>query len=448
MVGFLVALCFLSAYFAFNLSLFDSGKRIFTVILLFLIVFYDFIFIPIESYFTDTTYFIAKAWREYLVVFLSILLFFHIVITGKIYSKGFEIKLLIVIGIISIAGIISGIIHGYTFFSIVMSWRDYFLPILIAFLLYKVGIFKSLDITTLKITLLIFSVIIVVYGSYQYFYFDGDYTQLWSYEFIYRGKVEKFQQDPRFVQYTFIRDGNLRSSSVFVSPIEYGLFLVVPALFCFNKIISKSTFPIRVFYILFFVVLIIGIYTTQVRASFVALGIAIISCIAIRFIKKMNFALLIIFPLLLVGLTFFLIIYGFSAVEDTSALGRIVQYAKAPGLFEFAGMGLGVSVAESAFDSWYLSSMAVFGVFGLIYFYLTLSIFKYLYTLRIQSLSIRLPNDFVCLLYTVIGYFCAYIYIFAFHYSVASAQLLLLYILTFLMIAKLQVRLFEETNEA
>jgi len=296
---------------------------------------------------------------------------------------------------------------------------------------------------TLKNTLLILSVLITFYGLYQYIFFNGNYSSLWNFEFVLRGKIEKFQRDPRFVQYTFLRNGNLRSSSVFVSPIEYGLFLVAPSLICFNSLFEKRNLLFKVGYFLLFAIFFLGLLSTQVRATYISLAVGIITILLLRIFKRLNFKILLIGPLTLAVMTFLYLLSGFLIFKDSSALGRIAQYAKFPKVFELMGKGIGAPVANTAFDSWYLSSAAVFGIMSPIYIVLTFYIFNQLYKLKRKASHSKIDVEEKGLLNVTIAYFCSFIFIFAFHYSIASAQILLLYLLSFLMISKLQYRILE-----
>tara|TARA_R110001583_G_scaffold59697_1_gene177500 strand:+ start:84011 stop:85186 length:1176 start_codon:yes stop_codon:yes gene_type:complete len=377
---------------------------------------------------TENVVFILKAWQEYLFLFLILIL---IVEKGSSNKKMFFLLLLLLF--LSFYGIVSSIINGFGIQDSILGWRMYLLPILIPCLIYLNGGFKNIDnqifYKYLK-GLLFFIIIYALYQNAIFKHYDGQDVIFATDNFRQKGEYvlrkslwfyEYFGSDhilPGW--FNLVRDGKIRATSIFVSPIIFAQFLGVLGSFFMAKFTySRKKFSTAIL----IVITLYGIYLTQVRAGLIFYLITFIIIYFDKKVKHDNYLILGL-PLFLVVLTFFSLM--FFKVGDASTIGRLGQYEELFRYFKIFGFGFGSGKSIIAYDSLIISVIFGLGIFSLIYFKIHLIVLN-----GIRQLNIQEKNQKTYLGIGLISCFSAYTYIIFFHFSLGSAPIKFIYFLTF-----------------
>ncbi|WP_338358634.1 hypothetical protein [Yeosuana marina] len=334
---------------------------------------------------------------------------------------------------LSFYGIILSVINGMPLKETILSWRMYLLPILLPCLVYLNDGFKNVNTAFfykfLKTTLFI----LVLFALYQNLLFKflngGQLTflsknfrseagtilkkALWFYEYFGADYIL-----PRW--FNMIRNGNIRATSFFVSPIIFAQFLGVIGSILMGKFLySKRKINVLIMLAITF----FGIYLAQVRAGFIFFIITFFIIYFNRKTKIKNYVIIGL-PLLLVGITFIgLILFK---VGDASTLGRLVQYSELFKGFKFIGYGLGSPRSIISYDSLIISVFFAFGIFAFLYFKLHLNILK-----SVNRFHQVVIDEYSFLAIGLMGAFSAFVYISFFHFSIGSAPIRFFYFIVF-----------------
>ena len=167
-----------------------------------------------------------------------------------------------------------------------------------------------------------------VYSIYEYVTFNGSYENIWRYQSLLSSKMEvNSDYNEAQLAYQMVRDDNLRAAGFLVSALiaAYIYGFIAIHLICNILIFKKSR---RVFLDgMLLVAYIVFSYITQVRTSFLMVGIALLFIYSLRLVKsgKAKQAVAIGASVSLVtGL--FVFLSSNVGVKDASSLGRIDQY--------------------------------------------------------------------------------------------------------------------------
>tara|TARA_R110000868_G_scaffold82956_10_gene234163 strand:+ start:63613 stop:64773 length:1161 start_codon:yes stop_codon:yes gene_type:complete len=372
--------------------------------------------------------FLLKAWQEYLFLFL---IFILLVKKGGFNKKIFSLLLLLLF--LSFYGIINSIINGYGIQDSILGWRMYLLPILLPCLVYLNGGFKNIDTNFFYKYLQGLLFLLILYALYQnviFNYYDGQYVIFTAENFRQKGEYvlrkslwfyDFFGSDHMLPSwFNLVRNGKIRATSIFVSPIIFAQFLgVLGTIFMAKFVYSKN----RISTSLMIIITLYGIYLTQVRAVLI---FYIITFVIIYFDKKIkhNNYLILGLPLVLVVITFFSLI--FFKVGDASTVGRLDQYEELLREFKIMGFGFGSDKSIIAYDSLIISVLFGLGIFSLLYFKLHLIVLD-----KIRQLNLTVVNNKTYLGVGLISCFSAYTYIVFFHFSLGSTPIKFIYLLTF-----------------
>jgi hypothetical protein len=227
----------------------------------------------------------------------------------------------------------------------------------------------------------------------------------------------------------YVREGTVRVTSLFVSPIVLAEFLVIPMIIVMAKILYATRISDKTRGL---VMLISMLYVSYMTSTRIGILLALISLTIFFLLTKAKLSAGILW-LFIVGIlfsTFFsLIILN---VGDDSAQGRLTQYIEMVNIFSMKGYGFGSPQTDVYFDSMYISVLMLFGAAAFIYFLLHLLIVQTIYsTLRfIVDINERILSI------TAITLALSFSFAFAFHYSIGSGTISLLYFILFLAFSK------------
>jgi len=372
---------------------------------------------------------VLLTWKE--VFFLELITIYIIQKTIKDnfrFSKG-ELIFWLSIAFFSIYGLTLGISNGIV--PVIKSWRSYLFPFVFFYLIaYFLDVKKDSFFKFINYLIIFFGTVMAIYSIYSFLIFSGNLNDIWDYKFVLDAKMKAGLIDARFVDYQFLRNGNLRASGFFVSALEYAMFMPIPTLlsfgyFKFNKNIKK------IFFAIITVINFFGIYVAQVRAGILLVFMGIILMFLIDKFKP-SLRYLLFSQFLLIMVTFLSMIFG-DYVHDASALGRILQYVMAFMNFKVIGYGLGSKFVTTMFDSWYISIFMLFGVVGVFFLYAHIHILKKIYNYKFEFNNNH--HLFISWI-TISSYFVMVFYLFSIHFSVGSHQLYILYLYVFLLLKR------------
>jgi hypothetical protein len=427
----LLTIFFISLYIGCASLLFTRMRQYFFYIVIFFLTVNDLVFVPLNDTLSPSLLVISKAWKE---IFIAALLLFNLMRSSPGRPASFSrsmVRITSVILVLSMLGFAvgaarSGLGEG------IQQWRRYFVPILLALLLASSGVSQKTSPRTLIRLLLAISCTMAIVAIYENWTFSGDFTKLWYYDFVAQAK-ESINTDAHLLQYQFMRGDELRSTGFFISAIEYSLFNAFALTYAIISIYTARNFPSRMGFMLISALLAWGEIVANVRIGWVVCALALSSVAQIQAFRTRSFIKLSILPLTVLVLSFALIIVN-KADLDASSVGRLAQYASVPATFKLQGYGLGAITndGETYKDSWYISVLMVYGIAAIGYVWLMFRpLVEALGNLNIwRRMEISDPSSYAFSLGTI-GFFCAQLYVFGFHYSTGLSHLYLLQIFMF-----------------
>jgi hypothetical protein len=432
-----IILFFTVFYSIFFASYYASSKTYFIGCYILLTLFHDFIFINLGYHLTnESVIMVLKSWQEILLIFLLFNLIAHLVKHGFRLSKDLFYTFILLL-ILTGWGILVSFKGNEAPFVIFLGWRKLMLALTNTLLLYALGVFHKISFSFVYRILVVFTVVVLIYGFYQYKKFDRvalpsltnrdknfhERTDLVLKEFWF---YEKFGTDHMLSSWpNYMRNDSPRITSIFVSPIILSEYLAMVSLF--STIILLKGRP-RLSQLFFHFILLTCIFITMTlshtRIGFiqVAVGTLISVIINRRITSRLYWPVVFI----AIGSLFFLI--SVSGFGDDSARGRLVQHKEMIKLFSPSGFGFSATETHT-FDSLYISVILLFGIFSIFYFYIhfywTLTFFKYR-----TYIGINRQLDLEYKIITAI--ICSFVFAFAFQYSIGSGTTTILYLLLFL----------------
>ena len=394
---------------------------------------YDFLFFNLEAIF-NTKLFIFKTYLESIILIMFIGYFVYLINFFK-FHKSF----LLLIGFIFFS-ILYSVLLKQDIVAIVKDFRMFFLPILLSLLFYLLKIFESINVRKLVFFYISISIILILYGFYEYIVFDVTVNSIWRYEFLLESKKDlKPGYLDHKVMYSVLRDGSIRVSSLFISALDYSFYLAMFGILIFIMIFNLR----KTYFIPLFIAVLVSLYISQVRTGFILLILGTVIYFLlnskIRIIYLLSFFLPFIF---IIGT--FLVMFSGSALNDTSILGRLVQYYQL--ITEFSVLGGGIGTYAFEFDSLYIYLFLTYGLFGILFFYLQYWIIRQLIKVKYAINRLCFNRYEVVFVEFMIIYHLVALYLFAFQNSLGSPTFFILYFFSFVILSKANYKLKKALN--
>lgn len=413
---FVLLIIYLILFVGISYSFLNKRKSFFLFFITFIWL-YDWLFINLSYYFPQGIVLAFKALQEYLLIVIFLVFCSRVAISGKIKKQDDIKNFFLVILLPFISLILISFFQGYGLTDLILGIRNFYIPLLFPFCVYKYGILYNINNLALKKLFIFLTALTVIYAFWQCFSFNGDLSSLWFYK-NYEDPVDLNLVDKSY--YNFLKNDKLRATSFFVTPIDLSIILSM----------IMSYFTIALFYkfsivdFVFFIVSGYGMYLSQTKIGLFLYLLDLLLIILYWYNKRFffgRFYLILFYPLFLIFTTVLFLLIGF--FDDLSAIGRLGQYASFIDNFKIFGNGLGNKEAVLDYDSFYLCLLNVMGVFAILYlgFYLMLVNIVYKIVMNSESRS-SILNIFV-MINSV-----SFLYIYAFHHIAGSiVQSLLLF---------------------
>ncbi|MDR8363978.1 hypothetical protein [Pseudomonas sp. JL3] len=375
-----------------------ANKKLFLSFYVTYIFFYDYI-----------NYYLGLAFGADVIVFKLGTEIFLLSALLKIFLHGRmsvqAIKPLLACALLVAVAAIIGLNKGYNPKSIYIDFRSAHLPIIFSIVLIEAGGIKGVKFEHVFKTVVLLTLFNGVYSIYEYMAFNGNYENIWRYQSLLNSKMEvNSDYNEAQLAYQMVRDDNLRAAGFLVSALiaAYIYGFIAIHLICNILVFKKSR---RVFLDgMLLVAYIVFSYITQVRTSFLMVGIALLFIYSLKLVKsgKAKQAVAIGASVSLVtGL--FVFLSSNVGVKDASSLGRIAQYNTFFSDLTLLGGGLG-SYPRS-FDSFYIYSILELGVFSLILYY---TLFRMSVTRKNPSLEQKRFGIYTLLQFSLFLFVCSF----------------------------------------
>ena len=328
----MIEIAFLTVYLALALLLLLS-RTAFLAVLPFVVylVVYDYLFLHLEQWLGRPLIF-AKTFSEVLLV-ASCVVVFAVQARRRVWTA-YSFALIGLLAAVTLAGL--AVAHAAPT-SALEDYRVLLAPIVLAGLLSLTARPGPVDLRRLRVLLLGLGVVTVLIAVFQYATFDGELTNTWRHDFLLALKLEQNPEyRPHMIQYSIIRDGSLRASSVFISAIDFSVFAAFFGILAFVSLVFRR----RPQYVLWMGLSVLGVAVSQVRIGYIVLafGWAVTLLLASRWRPVRIAAML--SPLFVIAVILSYVGLG-SGLNDPSSMGRLPQYAYLLSEFSFTGSGFG-----------------------------------------------------------------------------------------------------------
>tara|TARA_X000000368_G_scaffold418501_1_gene418451 strand:+ start:1931 stop:3181 length:1251 start_codon:yes stop_codon:yes gene_type:complete len=397
------------------------------------LVCYDFLFFHLEEIF-NMKLFIFKVYFEFITFCMFVAYFGYLTKFFKLHKSA-----LLLTGFI-LFSFVYGIFLNQDIVSIVKDFRLFFLPIILSLLFYSLRFFEKINIKRLIFSYIIISIMLILYGFYEYIVFDGTVDSIWRYEFLLESKKAI---DPDFldhkVLYQVLRDGSIRVASLFISALDYSFYLAT-----FGILIFIMGLKLRNFYLIpLFIIIIFSLYISQVRTGFILLFLGLLIYLLLNSRIKILYLISFFVPLIAILGTFLVMLFAGSSLNDASTLGRLVQYYQL--INEFTAFGSGLGEHAFSFDSLYIYLFLTYGVFGVLFFFIQYWIINKLIIVNNNIRKLNFNRYEVVLVQFMIIYHLASMYLFAFHHTLGAPTFFILYFFSFIILSKAKYKLKKES---
>ncbi|AMO66976.1 hypothetical protein [Zhongshania aliphaticivorans] len=298
---------------------------------------------------------VAKIFVE--LVFVQVFLCYLFRRGGRLTGQGFVLFLFVASALLLVWG------AGQNgFVSAVNGWRSIFLYIFLAeMIVHDAG--DKLSLNAFVNGIIFVCVANGLIAIYQYYSYDGNIESTWRYELIQASwEYSQIEWHERFMSYQLERDEKLRASGLMNSALLFGFVASLAFVLCVRGFLVFKSKGARFAFILAGGVLILSVHVSQVRtAIFVIVFSALYASYFDRIKSKAVFG---VAAFLLAPIFILFVGYFFSALLDSSAQGRVLQYYDAISSVSLMGEGLGKYVGR--FDSFYVYSFRELGVFSIL----------------------------------------------------------------------------------
>lgn len=423
-------------YTFFLSSFYFRSKGTFIALYLLLTIFHDFLFIHLELTTSLGLILPIKSWQELLLIFLLTNYILRIGLRqGKLNRR--EALTFFVIFFLTAWGVLAALGGGVKFFEVYTGWRKYMLVFVNTFLLFAVGALDEVSFRLIKRVLFLATFLIIVYAFYQRTLFEGldmsfGFGTKGFYDFgpdvlKHFWFYDRFGDDHMLAGWpNYIRGGQPRITSIFVSPIILSEFLsIVATIIVIAQIKERQAIASRIagLIFLFFVLYTMNMSHTRIGFIQIALG----TFIGILLGRKTSTG--IYWTLVIGAIGFLLFLLTAFGIGDDSAQGRLPQYVHMIQAFNWRGLGFGSPESSTYYDSLIISITFLFGA--------AVPIYAYMYLLwigpLIQNKNILkgVPAVGQSEFRAIVGVLYAFIFAFAFQFSIGSAGFTVLNLLLF-----------------
>ncbi|MFG7715848.1 hypothetical protein, partial [Klebsiella pneumoniae] len=329
--------------------------------------------------------FIIKAYPD--VLMLSLVLRLFIMTTRgdntNNKKKGVD-KLFFVCIFVSMIYVIYSMAKDNSISRIILDWRDTVAPVLIMYLMVRTNVINFDD----GDRILHFIALMVVGNSIiaiiDYYNFNGIAESSWRYDFLIDLNLKTDSDyESRMVVYQIVRNGNLRSSGLFVSALQYSY---IAGMFCFYfylKLLNSLkwlNFSGLALSLISMIICLAGVYVSQVRTAFLIIIFNILFyhlCLSYKnnfsFKPKLTMSLAVICSVVM-----FYAIYYLGESADASSYGRLAQYAIM--ISDFNPLGAGLGAYKGLFDSFYVYIILTLGAPSIYFIYFFVKRYIYIFS--------------------------------------------------------------------
>ncbi|WP_336966300.1 hypothetical protein [Sphingobium aquiterrae] len=386
----------------------------------------DIILIPASASAPDILIFIAKSWREIVVIICIIMILSR---SGRdvVRIPNDMIFVTVVIVLLTGLGIASGSSRG-SIMEIFYSWRSYFLPFLVPWGLYVSRSYRDISPVSLYWLFLGLTSLMALYSIYATFTFDGNIKDIWFYQFIFDKKTDGNLRAVD-VAWSLVRDGNLRASGFFISSVDYSMFSGFAAVYAFVGLLYFRPAAFKIPAAIAFFLCLVAVYVSRTRVGLLILAIAFIIGFAyqvLRFRQPMVYALALAG---VVAVSIFYIATHIGSFEPSLA-GRPIQHVSAVSSFRPEGWGFGPveNNGPTYKDSLYLSALGTFGVATPLFIWIFIKIQSNINN-RFNELR-QGQTEYVVAFASLLS-LITFWYVFGFHYVIGGFSEYVVLLLTF-----------------
>ena len=183
----------------------------------------------------------------------------------------------------------------------------------------------------------------------------------------------------------------------------------------------------------YFITILFSLYIAQVRTGFILLFLGVVIYFLINSRIKIMRRLSFYVPVIAIIGTFLVMLTG-SSLNDTSTLGRLVQYLQLMNEFSVFGSGMGKYAFD--FDSLYIYLFLTYGVFSILFFYMQFWIINKLIIINNNLRKLDSKRYEFILVQFMIIYNLVSLYLFAFQHTLGAPTYFILYFLSFIVLSK------------
>ena len=357
----MIEIAFISVYLALALLLLEPRTAFLTVFpfVVYLVV-YDYLFLHLEQSLGHPVI-LAKSFSEVLLV-MSLVVVFVVQASRRVW-RPHTFSLIGLLAVVTVTGLA---VARAAPISALEDYRVLLAPIVLAGLLSLTVQPRPVDLRRLRMLLLGLGVVTVLIAAVQHATFDGDLTSTWRHDFLLALKLEQNPEyRPHMIQYSIVRDGSLRASSVFISAIDFSVFAAFFGILAFVSLVVRR----RPEYLVWVGVAIVGVAVSQVRIGFIVLafGCAVTLLLTSRWRGVRLAAML--SPLGVIATILAYVALG-GGLNDPSSMGRLPQYAFFLDAFSVSGSGFGSY--RGRFDSFFIYAGLTLGA-GIVLLGLTIA---------------------------------------------------------------------------
>lgn len=391
-----------------------------TALYLYAIFSYDFVFINASYYLPLWFVNVTKLYNEYLLIYL--IAHYFIVIKNQFSFFNRVDRYVISYFLIPSALILlmdhcgSGAIYVR---DTINSIRIYILPVVLPYMLYKCNMLQSYKPQKIINIILTLSIFTGIFGFFQKMSFYG-VRSLWFFDFFNR----ESQNPVLYGAANYIRNGMLRVTGVFVSPITYTITLSISVIIISALLLDKSKkISSKIFFAIVLLFVIYCQHNSQTRVGYIVdvIGVAAVAYSSFFKARLRNILLL---PSVVVAGTFAFLLLGLT--KDESAIGRLAQYNAFFSYFNILGAGFGSPFVNVYFDTFFLSVGLLYGIFVILPLAMLYKFNKYAFEIWTRKL---VDNYFAI---AVIAVSATFIYSFTFQFIAGSYPYKLYFLLLFL----------------
>lgn len=351
----MIEIAFLAVYLALALLLIQPRTALLAVLpFVAYLVAYDFLFLHLEQW-LGRSLIPAKTFSEVLLV-TSLVVVFAVQVRRRMW-RPFDFGL---IGLLAALTVIGLVVASEAPTTALEDYRVLLAPVVLALLLSLAVRPDPVGLRRLRALLLGLGVVTILLAVFQYATFDGDLRSTWRHDFLLALKLEQNPEyRPHMIQYSIVRDGALRASSVFISAIDFSVFAAFFGILAFVSLIHRR----RPQYALWMAVSVLGVAVSQVRIGYIVLAFGWTLTLLLASRWRPFRVVVILSPLFVIAVILAYVELG-GGLNDPSSIGRLPQYAYLLDHFTLTGSGFGSY--KGRFDSFLIYAGMTLGAGALL----------------------------------------------------------------------------------